>query len=158
MEVLDPIVPSIQAGKDILPFNPTDVLIWGIALKKPTKVLIDTGAAVTVISGIYYSDMLWPLFELKSNIQLASVKTASENSLPVTGLVSSTVVIGQLEYQCDASVVSGLAYNIILGRDFVHNFSTIIYVGGQTVQFSGNNVVYFATGNAPPHESEVKFA
>ena len=111
-----------------------------------------------MISDIYYNDILRPVFELKSNVQLESVRTANRNSVPVTGSVSFPVIIDQLEYQCDASVVSGLAYNIILGRDFLHKFSAITDARGQTVQFSGTNVVYFATGNAPPHKSEVKVA
>ena len=154
----DHVIPSIETGSNISSSSPTNVLVWGTVLKQPTKLLVDTGAAVTVISDTYYHDILRPVYELKRNEQLESVKTANGKSVPVTGSVSFPVMIGQLVYTFDAAIVPGLAYDIVLGRDFLHKFSAVIDVRGQTVKFYGDNTVFFANGDAPPHASEVRAA
>ena len=40
-------IPCIELNHEFMPSN---VLIWGTACKQPCKVLVDTGAAITVIS------------------------------------------------------------------------------------------------------------
>ena len=152
----DHTIPAIETGSNIS--LTTNVLIWGVVLKQSTKMLVDTGAAVTVISDAYYHDILRSVYQLKRNTRLDSVKTANGNSVPVTGFVSFPVLIGQSEYSCDASIVPGLAYNIVLGRDFLHKFSAIIDVRGQTVKFAPDNIVSFVNKDLPPHASEVRVA
>ena len=76
--------------------------------------------------------------------------------MPVTGFVSFPVLIGGSEYSCNASIVPGLAYNIVLGRYVLHKFSAISDVCGQTVQFAPDNLVSFAKKDIPPHVSEVR--
>ena len=51
-----------------------------------------------------------------------------------------------------------LAYNIVLGRDFLHKFGTISDVRGQTVKFAPDNLVSFAKKDIPPHVSEGRAA
>ena len=50
--------------------------------------------------------LLRPVYEVKRNIQLESVKTADGKSVPVTGFVSFLVFIVGSDYSCDASIVS----------------------------------------------------
>ena len=38
--------------------TPSNVLIWGTVLKQPLKLLVDTGAAVTIISERFFHDIL----------------------------------------------------------------------------------------------------
>ena len=149
-------IPAIETDSKIS--FPTNVLMWGVVLKQSTKLLVDTGAAVTVISDTYCHNILRPVYEVKRNIQLESVKTADGKSVPVTGFVSFPVLIGGSEYSCDASIVPGLAYNIVLGRDFLHKFGAIIDVRGQTVKFAPDNLVSFAKKDIPPHVSGVRAA
>ena len=152
----DHTIPTIETGSTI-PLT-TSVLIWGVVLNQSTKMLVDTGAAVTVISDAYYHDILQSVYHLKQNTWLYSVITANGNSIPVTGFVSFPVLIGQSKYSCDASIVPGLAYNIVLGRDFLHKFSAFIDVRGHTVKVAPDNSVSFVNKDLPPHASEVRVA
>ena len=157
-KTVENIVPAIAADEKLYISSPENVLIWGIVLKQPFKLLVDTGAAVTVISEDFYKTVLSPYFAIKQNDSLESVKTANGCSVPVKGLVSFPIMIGQSEYSCAASIVSGLSYNIVLGRDFLHQFSAVIDVRGHLVTFSGDNKVFFADGNTPPFQTDIRAA
>ena len=50
----------------------------------------------------------------------------------------------------------GLSYIIVLGRDFLHDFSASIDAGGQVATFVGGNTVTFALKNDPSIVSNFK--
>ncbi len=77
-----------------------------------TKCLVDTGAAVTVISEQFYHDVLHNDFPLKTNSTVSNVKTANGHTVPVNGFVSFPVVIGQFNV-INTSVVRSLAYSVV---------------------------------------------
>ena len=55
-------------------------------------------------------------------------------------------------------MVVGLSYNIVLGTDFLHYFSSVIDIRGQVVTFVGGNIVTFALETDPPFVANVKVA
>lgn len=134
-------IPSISSNITDSPSIPTNVLVWGTVEKQPFKLLVDTGAAVTVVSDRFYNDILRATHGLLKQEGLDSVRTADGSSVPVTGAVSFPVFIGNCTYSCNASVVVGLAYNIVLGRDFHHENHAIIGVREEFVTFFGDNKV-----------------
>ena len=116
-------------------FMPSNVLIWGTACKQPCKVLVDTGAAIN--------------FAIQTSGKIESIKTADGSKVPVIGAVSFPLLLGDSEYSCKATIVTGLAYSVVLGRDFLHNNGAVIDVKGYFVTFTGSNVVEFLKGHRP---------
>ena len=138
--------------------TPSNVLIWGTVLKQPFKLLVDTGAAVTVISERFFHEVLRVKYALTQKQLFDSIKTANGGTVPVAGTASFDVSIGESDYVCDAIVVPNLSYNVVLGRDFLHKHRALIDVGNERVTFSENNMVLFATGDFPPVTSDVRCA
>ena len=125
--------------------TPSNVLIWGTLLKQPFKLLVDTGAAVTVISERFFHDVLRVKYALTQKQLFDSIETANGGTVPVSGTASFDISIGQCDYVCDAIVVPNLSYNVVLGRDFLHRHRAVIDVGHEKVTFSENNTILFAT-------------
>ena len=151
-------IPSISLNDSDSQVIQSNVSVWGIVEKQQFKVLVDTGAAVTVVSEKFYQEILRARYPLITEGGLDSVRTADGNTVPVRGTVTFSIIMGHNAYVCSASVVVGLSYNIVLGRDFLHDFSAIIDVRGQVVTFVGGNTVTFASENDAPIVSNVKIA
>ena len=151
-------IPSISSNLTDSPSTTANVLVWGTVEKQPFKLLVDTGAAVTVVSDRFYNDILRATHGMLKQEELDSVRTADGSSVPVTGAVSFSVSIGNRVYLCNASVVVGLAYNVVLGRDFLHENHAVIDVREEFVTFFGDNKVPFAIGKSFPLVSEVRVA
>ena len=151
-------IPSISLNDADSQVIQSNVSIWGIVEKQQFKVLVDTGAAVTVVSEKFYKEILRARHPLITEGGLDSVRTADGNSVPVRGTVTFSIILGHTSYLCSASVVVGLSYNIVLGRDFLHDFSAVIDIRGQVVTFVGGNTVTFALETDPPFVANVKVA
>ena len=145
-------IPCIELNHDFMPSN---VLIWGTACKQSSKVLVDTGAAITVISEKFFADVLRANFAIQTCEKIGSIKTADGTKVPVVGEVRFPLLLGDSEYSCEATIVPGLAYSIVLGRDFLHNNCAVIDVKGCFVTFNGSNVVNFLKGNRPLMLSDI---
>ena len=145
-------IPCIELCHELMPSN---VLIWGTACKQSCKVLVDTGAAITVISEKFFVDVLCATFGIQTCEKIGSIKTADGSKVPVIGAVRFPLLLGDSEYSCEATIVPGLAYSIVLGRDFLHNNCAVIDVKGCFVTFNGSNVVNFLKGNRPLVSSDI---
>ena len=119
-------IPSISLNDTKSQVIQSNVSVWGIVEKQQFKVLVDTGAAVTVVSEKVYKDILRARHPLSTEGGLDSVRTADGKSVPVRGTVTFSLILGHTSYLCSASMVVGLLYNIVLGRDFLHDFSAVI--------------------------------
>ena len=128
----------------------SNVSIFGTVMSQNVRLLVDTGAAITVISEQFFRDVLCPNVLLKSNNAIDNIKTAAGHTTPVIGLATFVVTIGDHIYNCDASVVPNLAYCVVLGRDFLHKNGAVINVPNEKVTFAPNNTIAFA-GNS--HDS-----
>ena len=149
-------IPCIESALSVPVHPPSNVLIWGNVAKQPVKLLVDTGAAVTVVSENFYETFLHARYSLLNNRTIDSVKTANGHVVFVRGFVSFPVSIGKKDYECEASVVPDLSYDVVLGRDFLHRFCAVIDVKGCFVTFEETNTVYFAVRDTPPFVSEVE--
>ena len=146
-------IPCVQTDHENMPSN---VLIWGTVCKQPFKVLVDTGAAITVISEKFFVEVLRAYFAIQKSERVDNIKTADGSKVPVIGSVRFPLLLGDNEYSCDATIVPGLAYSVVLGRDFLYNNSAVIDVKGCFVTFHGSNIVYFSKGDKPLVISDVK--
>ncbi len=57
--------------------------------------------------------------------------------------------MGQSSYKCNAYVIAGLGYSVVLGRDFLEQSRAIIDLGALTVVFFGHNVIPFLDRKGP---------
>ena len=151
-----PKVPAISSHVKNATEEKKNVLIWGVVLSQAFQVLVDTGAAVTVISEKFFNDILRARFLLEKCDAVDCIRTANGNTVSVTGCASFPVTLGNSEYICKALVVPGLAYNVVLGRDFLHEFSAVINVGAELVTFCGTNDISFVSNDSPPFVSDVR--
>ena len=101
-----------------------------IVEKQQFKFLVDTGAAITVVSEKFYQEILRARYPLVTDGGLNSVWTADGNTVPIRGAVKLSIIMGHYAYVCIASVAVRLLYNIVLGRSFLRDFSAIIDVYG----------------------------
>eukprot|EP00795_Rhopilema_esculentum_P009892 gene9892-18483_t len=155
-EILNNDLPLISSELSYSSSTQSNVLIWGIVEKQNFKLLVDTGAAVTVISDKFYNDVLLVAYCVRRQESLNSVKTADGKEVPVIGAVSFPILVGSVSYQCHAFVVAGLAYSIVLGRVFLHEYGAVFDVRQQFVDFSGKNKINFASGEYHPLISDVR--
>ena len=125
----------------------SNVSVCGTVMNQNIRLLVDTGAAISVISEQFYRNILRPNVLLQNNNSIENIKTADGHTTPVIGFVQFDVTIGDQIYNCGASVVPNLAYPVVLGRGFLHKNGAVINVPSETVTFSSNNTVAFA-GNS----------
>ena len=113
---------------------------------------------MTVVSEQFYNEILRVTYRVRKQENLHSVKTADGKEVPVVGAVSFSFLIGSVTYKCNAFIVSCLAYNIVLGRDFLHEYSAVIDVRKQFVLFAKEKLVCFACGDSPPVKCDIEIA
>ena len=98
--------------------------------------LIDTGAAVTAISS-----QLWDKYLSHQNCCLDSSSTSrvtfvSGSPLSVLGKVWLNFVIKSDVFPFEAYVIKYLTHDVVLGRDFLQKYSSIINFMGNIIEFS----------------------
>ncbi len=151
-------LPCINSDENSEERKFSNVSVFGTVFNQKVKMLVDTGAALTVISKQFFEEVLSPTYVLQPNKIIDNIKTADGSITPVSGFVSFQVKIGIHDYTCSASVVPNLAYEIVLGRDFLHNSSAVIDVKGRSVTFSNSNKVSFVDEDRSPIVSEVRIS
>ena len=111
-----PKVPAISSHVNNATEEKKTVLIWGVVLSQAFQVLVDTGAAVTVISEQCFNDILHAGCLLEKCDTVDCIRTANGTTVSVTGCAFCPITLGNSDYICKAPLVSGLAYNVVLGR------------------------------------------
>ena len=82
-------IPCIELYHELMPSN---VLIWGTACKQSCKVLVDTGAAITVISEQFFVDLRGTV-AFQTCEKIGCIKAADGSKVPVIGAVRFTLFI-----------------------------------------------------------------
>ena len=113
-------------------------------------------AAVTVSVQQFYHSILSTSCPLQVSQVLQSIKTASGAHVAVEGMVAFNITLGQVSYKCNAYVIAGLSYSVVLGRDFLGQNRAIIDLGAQTVEFFENNVIPSLDGKGPSMPASVR--
>ena len=103
-------------------------MISGMIVEQLITPFIDAGAAVTVVSERFFMEVLRANCTINRNGSIDSVKAADGSTVPVTGFISFPTTISNSAYLCDASIVPGLTYDVVLGRDFFHKFNAVIKI------------------------------
>lgn len=135
MDLVDEPVPEpiLLTGDGTYPL-PHDLSVQGEAAGMGVRFLIDTGAAITVVSTEFLQKSpLGYTFPLKTG-ELQAVKTVSGEQLPVQGKIFLPLTIEDTQYNCEAYVIENLGYDFVLGRDFLRQNSALIDLGGGTLR------------------------
>ena len=120
-----------------------------------TLMSIDNGASVTAVSNTFLSTLPTPPTLLASS--LPSVRTVSCEQLPVLGHATLSFLIGNRTYTSTALVIDNLTYPVVLGRDFLTQFGSVIDLQGHILTLGTTNVVplqsSFPVVGSTPEES-----
>ena len=111
---------------------------------KPTRCLIDTGAAVSVLD----TKQLEFLYDGKppplQPSALSSIRTVSGQPVPIRGTFSAKVEIAGGKYPCSFKVIDGIEYQGVLGRDFLYPHRAEISFASLTMELKEPPSVMFS--------------
>ena len=111
---------------------------------KPTRCLIDTGAAVSVLDTKHleflYDGNPPPL----QPSALSSIKTVSGQPVPIHGTFSAKTEIAGGKYPCSFKVIDGIEYQGVLSRDFLYPHRAVISFASLTMELKELPSVMFS--------------
>ena len=111
---------------------------------KPTRCLIDTGAAVSILDTKHleflYDGKPPPL----QPSALSSIRTVSGQPVPIRGTFSAKVEIAGGKYPCSFKVIDGIEYQGVLGRDFLYPHRAEISFASLTMELKEPLSVMFS--------------
>ena len=100
--------------------------------------LIDTGANVSAIRAGTWNQLPAPTKHPPLPTQITSVKSVSGQLVPVLGQVNIPFEIDGKIFPFDALVIDSLAYDAILGRDFLEHYKAKLDLSNHTIQLNDN--------------------
>ena len=123
--------------------------VEGTLQGRKTLMLVDTGASVTAISNTLISKLSTPPQLQPSS--LPTICTVSGEKLPVSGQATLNFTIGGHTYPFTALVIDNFKYPVVLGRDFLMHFGSVIDLQGHTLTLSGLSVPLFLSSSPKVH-------
>ena len=127
---------------------PSDSLyVYGSIADRSTLMLVDTGASVTAVSSNFVST-----FTVSPKLQpspISSIQTVSGEHLPVLGQVNLPLTIGANAYPFETLVIDNLTYPVVLGRNFLMHFGSVIDLQDNTLTLTGTNSVPLHSSSPP---------
>ena len=91
----------------------------------PTSLLCDTGASVTTISEKLF-DKLPDCKKISGKTFQQAIRTVSGENMPIKGLALVPFQIGEYNYTFYAYIIENLAYEAILGSDFLGHYQAVV--------------------------------
>ena len=88
--------------------------------------LCDTGAAITALSSALFERLPSLTKHPPSSLMPQSIRTASGESVPITGLALVPFQVGEYKYPYYAYIVDKLAYDGIIGADLSTHYQAVI--------------------------------
>ena len=116
--------PEICAMEPSLELPPESLYVLGTIAKQMTPMLVDTGASVTAVSYSFFSTLL-PSPTMQTTL-LTSIRTVSGEELPILGQATLSFTFDATPYSFSVLVIDNLTYPVILGRDFLTHFGSVI--------------------------------
>ena len=113
-----------------------------------SELLVDTGAAVTIISSALFSQIpAEKRPQLKSPCKSTKLETASKELIDIDGIVTVEIVIGGQPFKWDA-IVAPISDQGILGYDFLYHYDCILQAR-HGIRIAGNWVPWTVKGSPP---------
>ena len=130
---------AINAMDPSAAFPPDSLYVAGSILGTSSPMLVDTGASVTAVSAVFFSALV-PSPTLQPSL-LTSIRTVSGEELPVLGQVALTMTLANESYSFQTLVIENLTYPVVIGRDFLMHYGSIINMKAHTLQLSGHTPI-----------------
>ena len=108
-----------------------NVIINGTVDDTPVKVLVDTGASVTVIARHFYHSTLSASSPVQVSQILQSIKTANGAQVPVEGIVTFNITLGQSIPATSVMLMLSLVWATLLYLDvtFLNKTKQLLTLG-----------------------------
>ena len=146
--------PEICAMEPSLDLPPDSLYVLGTIANQMTPMLVDTGASVTAVSYSFFSTLL-PSPAMQTTL-LTSIRTVSGEELPILGQATLSFTFDATSYSFSVLVIDKLTYPVVLGRDFLTHFGSVIDMQAHTLVLSGNPPLpLHTTSHVPENASSV---
>ncbi|KAL9955174.1 hypothetical protein ACROYT_G036461 [Oculina patagonica] len=122
-------------GKDVN-LTSSDLTTAGKIAGQAVQLLVDTGACVSAIDEQFFTKIYGQFPPKLSDDSLSSVQTFNGDTVPVLGKITVPLQLNGHEYFCEFHVMQSLAYDAILGRDFLQKNGALINLVDSTICFS----------------------
>ena len=129
-------IPGINAMRPSVSFPPGSLYVIGSILTRTSQMLVDTGASVTAVSSSFFSSL--PSNPQLQQSNLLTIRTVSGEELPAQGQTTLTLTLDIVPYVLEVLVIDNLTYPVVLGRDFLMKYGSIIDMQAYTLVLSGN--------------------
>ena len=126
---------------DTLPLSrdTNNVSINGSVCDTELTFLVDTGANVTAIKADIWRQIPPPTKHPTSETTISHIKSVSGESIPVLGQVEVPFHINSRSYPFKALLIETMAYDAILGRDFLEFYKAKIDFERRTLTLEGDS-------------------
>ena len=118
-----------------------DLTTEGEIAGQVVQLLVDTGACVSAIYEQLFTKIYGHFPPNLSKGSLSSAQTVSGEKVPVLGKITIPLQLQGREYTCEFHIMQNLAYDAILGRDFLQKNGALIDLVDSTLSFKGTTYV-----------------
>ena len=113
--------------------NPRCLTTNGKIAGKSVHLLVDTGACVSAINEQFLKKTYGDVSLNMSDGPFSSVQTVSGEEVPLLGKITVPLHLNGSQYPCEFHVMQNLAYDAILGRDFLQEYRALIDLDNSTI-------------------------
>ena len=113
--------------------NPRGLTTNGKIAGKSVHLLVDTGACVSAIDEQFLKKTYGEISLNMSDGPFSSVKTVSGEEVPLLGKLTVPLHLNGRQYPCEFHVMQNLAYDAILGLDFLQENRALIDLDNSTI-------------------------
>ena len=132
-------IPEINALASSVSLPPSSLYVTGTIFSRTSQMLVDTGASVTAVSSSFFSSL--PSSPQLQPSSLLTIHTVSGEELPVQGQTTLTITLDNTNYPLEALVIDNLTYPVVLGRDFLMHYGSVIDMQANTLVLFGNRPI-----------------
>ena len=123
--------------KSVTDLNRSDLTIAGEVAGQAVQLLIDTGACVSAMDVQFFKTVYGQCPPKMTDGSLSTVQTINGDKLPVLGKITVPLHLDGREYPCDFHVTQNLAFDAILGRNFLQENRALIDLQRSSVTLKG---------------------
>lgn len=114
--------------------------IDGCTSGQPISFLVDTGANVTAIKAAVWRDLPPPTKHPPKPLPVNMIRSVSGQEIPVLGQVEIPFEIQSEVYPHTALVIENIAYDAILGKDFLERYRATIDLAAHSLELNNEPV------------------
>ena len=115
--------------------NLSDLTVEGEIVSHTVQLLVDTGACVSAIDKQFLTEIYGQFPPIMNADSLPFIQTVSGEKVPVLGKISIPLQLHGRKHSCEFHIMRGLAYDAVLGRDFLQNNVAQIDLVNSTLSF-----------------------